>query len=211
MTFTYIVGIIAGLLSAWAWILYNVRIVQKITRPNRATWSILTLVGIMIFATYYDGGARDTIWVPLMYVLGPLVTVLLAIFYYGEGGWTSFDKKCLAIAGASAILWLALRSFVPHVSLATLLINIGIDCIGILPTIKKSWYEPQHENPAAWTIEFLACVANVLAISGWALSVDSFSIWVYPIYLVGINGIVAFILVRNTIVHKRRALSAENK
>jgi hypothetical protein len=204
-SFAQIGGILAGVLTAFAWILYNVHVSQKKTRPNRATWSILTLVGILILISYYDGGARETLWVPAVYVIGTFITALLSVFYYGEGGWTPFDKRCLAIAIGSVLVWFILRSYVPHASLAVLLINIGIDFVGLLPTIRKSWCRPRFEDPTAWIIEFLSSFINLFAVTTWALTIDSFSIWVYPTYLATVNGIIALILVlRGTKKLKKR-------
>ncbi len=52
-------------------------------------------------AGYYGVGGRETMWVPLSFIAGPLLVWILSI-WYGEGGWTKFDRWCLAGAFVSA-------------------------------------------------------------------------------------------------------------
>src|SRR3989344_4231253 len=113
-------GISAGVLSFCAYVLYIATSVWGKTRPNRATWFILTIVGILIASSYYAGGARETIWIALAYIAGPLIVFLIAL-RHGEGGWTPFDRTCLLITGVSLIFWIVLDQ-----ALLTLLINIGV-------------------------------------------------------------------------------------
>src|SRR3989338_874742 len=87
-------GIVAGILSFVAYALYIFTTLIGKTKPNRATWWVLTLVGLMIATSYYAGGARDTIWVALSYVLGPAIIAVLSL-KYGEGRWERLDQVCL--------------------------------------------------------------------------------------------------------------------
>lgn len=194
ISYSLLIGIIAGILSAIAWLIYNIGILKKETRPNRATWSILTFLGILILFSYYDGGARETIWVTLAYVFGPMITAILAIFYYGEGGWTSFDKKCLLAVSVCFVVWLISRFYFPQITLVVLLASLTIDLIGLMPTIKKSWNEPKFENPPAWFFESASSLLNLLAVTTWALTLESVSIWIYPVYLSLINIVITTIL-----------------
>src|SRR5688572_11025851 len=91
---TAMAGKVAGVVSFVAFVPYILAILRGETKPNRATWWIWTVVGFMLGASYYSSGANNTIWVPVSYIVGPLVTALLSI-KYGEGGWNRFDKGCL--------------------------------------------------------------------------------------------------------------------
>jgi hypothetical protein len=176
-------GQTAGLLSIAAFALYWISIVRGKTRPNRATWIILTVVGILLASSYYSEGARETIWVPLSYVIGPAIVVLLSI-RYGEGGWDPLDKFSLIGTLLTIPLWILSGS-----ALLTLIINIFIDFLGILPTIKKSYLDPSGEDTFAWGITALSGVLNMFAIVVW-----SFSIVIYPLYLLIVNGLIFLLL-----------------
>lgn len=183
MTLQQIVGIVAGVLSFAAYLLYIVATIRGTTKPNRATWWVLTLVGIMIAASYYAGGARATIWVAISYVLGPAIIAVLSLSY-GEGKWERLDQFCLVGALLSALIW-----YLSNSPLLVLLLNILMDFLGLLPTIKKSYLRPEGEDRPAWTLETFAGALNVLAIEKW-----TFAIMFYPLYLLLMNGIVTFFL-----------------
>lgn len=166
-------GIIAGVLSFSAYFLYITTTIFGKTKPNRATWWILTLIGLMIASSYYAIGARATIWVAISYVLGPLIIAILSI-KYGEGKkLETLDKWCLGVAIISAFVWYLTKS-----AIFAFCINIFLDFIGLIPTIKKSYLRPEGEDRIAWTIESLAGALNIFAIERWI-----FSIAFYPVYL----------------------------
>lgn len=176
-------GFVAGILAIVAFFLYIFTILWGNTKPNRATWWILTVEGIIILASYYTLGARDTIWIPASYVLGSLIVAILSL-RHGEGGWTLLDKICLGGAGVSIVLWWLFAD--PFLALLT---NIATDLFGLLPTIRKSYLHPRGENRAAWTLDSLASVINLFGVERWTLSLA-----VYPIYLVVFNSLIASIL-----------------
>lgn len=181
-----LIGQVAGGLSFFAYVLYYISIVQGRSRPNRATWIILTVVGVLIAASYYASGARNTMWVALAYTIGPFIAAILAL-KYGEGGTTRFDIVCLAGCAASVVLWI-----LSETPLYTLVINIFIDFFGILPTLKKAFLDPLSEDKLAWSVTTFSNVLNVFAIEIWV-----FSVAVYPLYMLMVNGLVTVFIFRN--------------
>ena len=141
------------------------------------------MVGIIIAASYRAAGANATIWVPITYALGPLVTCLLGI-KFGQGGWSRFDRICLLGVALSLSIWGIYRS----ADLA-LGINIGIDLLGALPTLRKSLIDPYGEDLLAWSLFFVANTLNVLAIDRW-----SWQVAVYPLYMFCITGTICWVL-----------------
>lgn len=178
-----ILGIIAGIISFSSYSIYIFTVLVKKTQPNRATWWILTMIGIMIASSYYAGGARATIWVAVSYILGPLIIAFLSL-KYGHGSWEKLDKWCLTVAIISLPIW-----YISGSALLTLTINIFLDFIGLLPTIKKSYLKPDTESGLAWLLATVAGLLNVLAIDHWILAIA-----VYPIYLSLLNGFITILL-----------------
>jgi hypothetical protein len=179
-----ILGVVAGILSFFAYSLYIYSTVFGKTKPNRVTWWILTFIGLMIASSYYFTGGRATMWIALSYVLGPLITAILSL-KYGEGTRLELmDKWCLAVAIGSVAIW-----YVSQSAILALFINIFLDFVGILPTIKKSYFRPEGEDRMAWTIESLATIINLFAIER-AVFIIAF----YPVYLFAINGVVTVLL-----------------
>ena len=181
----FVLGIVSGALSLLAYVIYIFASVFGKTRPNRVTWWVLTLVGVLIASSYYAEGARNTFWIALSYTLGPLIIAIVSI-WRGEGGSSKFDLFCLGVALASILVWILSGS-----ALLTLLVNMLIDLFGLLPTIKKSFLKPEGENRGAWLLETVASFLAILAVEEWL-----FSIWIYPLYLVLLNGAITLLLYR---------------
>ncbi|MDP3725980.1 MAG: hypothetical protein Q8R36_02160 [bacterium] len=183
---TAVAGKIAGIVCVIAYYPYIRAILRGETTPNRATWWIWTVVGFMLGASYFSSGANHTIWVPVVFIIGPLAVAILSI-KYGEGGWTRFDRRCLLGAGVSLVLWWIFSS-----PLIALLINLFIDFMGVLPTIRKAYHKPESENRTAWTLFFAGNTVNLFAVESW-----TFAISVYPIYMfLGSGLLVAFLFIR---------------
>lgn len=176
-------GRLAGAFSLAAFVPYIYSTLRGRTKPNRATWWIWTFVGILLGSSYYSVGAHHTIWVPVSYVLGPLVTALLSL-RYGVGGWTRLDLTCMVGAGASALLWWHLRS-----SLSILAINLIIDLLGALPTLRKTYLDPTGEDPLAWTLFLVGNSLNLLAIEKWTLPLT-----LYPVYMFTPSGLMVLVI-----------------
>ena len=183
--FTVLAGWITGALSLAAFVPYIVAILRGETRPNRATWWIWTTTGLVLGASYYFSGADTTIWVPVSYVIGPLVTAVLAI-RYGEGGWTPLDRGCLLGAGTGLLLWWIFDS--PIVALIT---TLGVDFSGALPTIRKAYLAPHTEDRLAWALFIAGNTFNLLAVDRW-----EFAIAIYPVYMFLASGTISALVLR---------------
>lgn len=182
---TILFGQVAGAVSFTAYLLYITTTILGRTKPNRATWWILSLVGFMIAVSYYAGGARETMWVAVSYIAGPLIIAILSL-WYGEGKWETLDKICLTGAIISAIIWYFSSS-----AIIVLSINLLMDFLGLIPTIKKSYLRPNGEDRTAWTLESFAGILNMFAIGTF-----TFAIILYPLYLLIMNVFVTLLLYR---------------
>lgn len=177
-------GVVAGFLSILCCVPYIVTILQGKTKPNRATWWIWAILSLVISVSYYSTGAVNTIWLPVCGGIGQLLVAILSL-KYGEGGWNRFDRVCLLGVGISLLLWWGFSS--PFIAL---LFNIVIDCLGALPTIRKSYYEPEKENLLTWSLYLTGSTLNLFAIEHWSVELSAF-----PLYIFCVNAtIVAFLL-----------------
>lgn len=179
-------GQIAGALALVAYIPLVLSILQGKASPNRATWWIWVLVGTLLGESYYASGARHTIWVPVSYVIGPAIVALLSI-KRGEGGWQRVDRWCLYSTGISVIVRLAFF----RAPLVALLTNLGIDFLGAVPTIGKSYHEPEKEDCLYWLITLGGNVVNMFAIEA-----PLFEIAVYPVYQLVTDLLIVGLLLR---------------
>jgi len=187
-------GEIAGIVALAACPIYVYDILRGSTRPNRATWWIVTLVGCLIATSYWESGGRATIWIALTYIFSPLVIAVLSV-KYGDGHWQALDRFCCLGALISVGVWWLASS-----ALAALSINMAMDFLGLLLTVVKAYSNPLTESKAAWSIAALASLINVLAIERW-----NYAIAGYPLYLFTINCLIAGLL-----LHPGRAPPADS-
>ena len=74
-----VLGIIAGLIALSAYLVYVISIFRGGSKPNRATWWIWSFMGLILALSYQFSGASNTIWVPYVEFLGPLIIAILSI------------------------------------------------------------------------------------------------------------------------------------
>src|SRR3989344_2571178 len=179
-----VLGIVAGVIAFLAYIVYVISIFRGGSKPNRATWWIWSFMGLVLALSYQFSGASNTIWVPYVEFLGPLIIAILSI-KYGEGGLDNkTDLICLLGATISIILWIIFKN--PVVALIT---NLAVDSFAIVPTIKKSYLRPEGEDFWAWFGTGLADSLNMFAVERF-----SFAILIYPIYMLVSDLIIIVIL-----------------
>src|SRR5688572_28706718 len=116
-----LIGKIAGILALISLVPYIVDIFRGNTKPERTTWAIWSVVSTILFFSYYASGARETIWVGLMWMLGTVIVFLLSI-KYGVGGTSKLDIACLIGALFGLLLW-----FITKDPTKALYINLAMD------------------------------------------------------------------------------------
>jgi hypothetical protein len=178
-------GIIAGIVAFLAYIFYIIAILKGQTKPERASWWIWSLMGIVLGTSYYFSGAKNTIWVPVAEVIGPLTIAILSL-RYGEGGLKNkTDLVCLIGASFSIILWIIFKN--PVIALTA---NVIVDIFAAVPTIKKSYLRPEGEDLFAWLLTGSANTMNLFAVEKF-----TFAVWLYPVYVFIIDLAVIILLI----------------
>jgi len=180
-------GLIAGCVSAIAFLPYLISILKGKTKPSIVTWWIWSVLGILLFFSYKAGGATETLFVPFVYMLTPLATAILSL-KYGNKGWSKFDLYCLIGAATSTVIW-----FISGSPTIALVLYLFIDLFGLMPTIRKTFYQPEQENSLAWLLMVVANFLNILAITKM-----KFSILIYPLYLLISGGIILILTLRKS-------------
>jgi len=169
---TSTLGMLAGIITFLAYIPYIHGMLNKKTRPDRATWWIWAILGIVIAASYRSSGGIDSSWSPIGNSVG-IVAIALLSLKYGEGGYTKLDIGCLIGAAVGIVAW-----FLTNQPVVALIIATAVDMVGAIPTITKTYYRPEGENMTAWSMFLIGNSINLFAISVW-----SFAIAFYPVYV----------------------------
>jgi hypothetical protein len=161
-------GIISGLLLFVAAIPYIADILKKKTHPHRGSFLIWSVLGAIAFSSQAATGAGWSLVLPAADTLVTLIIFGLSL-RFGVGGLNRRDVSALMIAGIALVAW-----YFTHQPLVALLITIGIDAIGTLLTLSKTYAAPQTETFSSW---FLAALGGLAA----ALAVDEVS-FTYLVY-----------------------------
>lgn len=184
---------IAGVIGLLGYIPYMLAIFKIKTIPNLATWWIWGVIGWVAFASYFSAGGHETFWLMLSYAIGPSIIALMSL-KYGRGDVTRFDVCCLIISGVSLILWVATSR-----PLLVLTINLGIDIIGCLPTVRKTYFEPHTEDSLAWIVFWVGNTFNFVAVL-MSRKLD-FATLSYPVYLFLLASIMVALIIKKP--HKK--------
>jgi len=192
LDYKIVLGIVAGIIAFSAYIVYIVSIFRGKTKPNRATWWIWAFMGFVLALSYYFSGAHNTIWVPIVEFIGPLLIAVLSL-KYGEGGLKNkTDLVCITGAFISILLWIIFDN--PILALVT---NLIIDTFALIPTIKKVYLRPEGEDFNAWLVTGIADSMNLFALEKF-----TFGVMVYPIYMLISDLIILLLLVRKKLFKK---------
>jgi hypothetical protein len=179
-----IIGVTAGVLAFVAFIPYIASIIKGKTKPQRTTFAIWSAISLVTLFSYFATGARETIWVALVYAVLQ-ISVFALSFKYGMGGFGKLDITCLSGAFIGIIFWIVTDN--PAIALY---VSIAAELLGWIPLLKKTYSQPETENTLSWVIGAIAACLNL-----FALTTLRFDIALYPIYVVISEGLVALLLI----------------
>lgn len=167
-------GMTAGFISLLGFLPYILGILKKEVIPSRVTWTVWTLIDSILLFSYIgtSGGINASIWVPIMYVVGPCIIMILS-FYYGEKGFTSLDVFSFTLSLVSIILWV-----ITGIPLVALISNIVADALAAVPTIYKTYQRPRTESMIAWSMFLVGNTINLFVIPD-----INFQTFIFPFYL----------------------------
>src|SRR5579883_1297764 len=125
---------------------YIMSTVRGQTRPERATWAIFSVINAVAFVSQMLLGARWSLVFAGMDMLGSLTVFGLSI-WRGVGGWTPLDRLAFAMAVVGVAISLAVKA--PFIALLGVMLA---DISGTVPTVVKTFREPQSEFGVSWLL-----------------------------------------------------------
>jgi|JI6StandDraft_1071083.scaffolds.fasta_scaffold43711_4 hypothetical protein len=181
-------AIIGALIAVFSTVPYLIDIVKGKTKPNIVSWFTWTLLtGISGSAALVAGEVKTAM---LLYA-GAIATGLVVLFglKYGIAKFSRFDIFCQVGAIIGLVLWLAFDSPVFGI-----VVPLGIDILGMLPTLRHSWLKPYEETWQTFLIGTIAPLFTIVSLT--AYNIESLA---FPLYLVLANGSITF-----AILYQRR-------
>ena len=134
-------------LSMAATVIYIIGVFRGRGRPERITWLLWTVLGIIyLLAAVRTGG--NVIYTCATFV-GPLIILLLSL-KWGVGGRSTLDLVSLGVAGIALVLLF----FTTH-PIISLALSIFVDAIGALLTVRKLFIDRSSEPKLNWLLSAL--------------------------------------------------------
>lgn len=175
--------IIVGLLCGASYVVYIRDIIRGITKPERASWFIWSVLGLIALTSQYALGARASLVLVLTQTIGVTLIFILSL-WRGVGLPGYKDIMALFFAGLGLLLWYFTES-----PLVALVIVIAIDAIGVVLTAIKAYSDPYSETVSAWVLAGLAGTVTLCTLQSYSLGIV-----LYPIYTILLNVVVLSVI-----------------
>lgn len=185
MNSLHYIGLLSGVVGIAGMFPYVRDIIFGKTRPERASFLIWSVLGLIAFFSQLSEGASTSLWMTGFSTLNCIIIFVLSI-KKGRGGLTKRDIIFLIMAGFGLVLW-----YFSNRGLYALLLTIFVDSIGSYLTIHKTYLEPETENLTGWTCASIAGFLGVISVGRF-----NFILLMYPLYVfissTVITGIIVF-------------------
>lgn len=165
-------GLLSGILPMLGVIPYDRDIFKHKTKPHRGSFLIWSILGGIAFFTQFAKGATWSLFLPGADTVATLSIFILSL-WYGVGGLNKRDVGGLLLAIAGLILWYFTKQ-----PLTALLVAIGVDAVGTVLTVVKTYEDPHSETFSSW---LLAALGGLFAV--FAVGKLSFALLIYPAYI----------------------------
>jgi len=174
------IGLIAAGFTCVSCVAYIRAIASGASSTRWSSWLIWTVSSAAGFATYYGSGARESVWVPLAYVVVCAAICAVALWRRSEGGLSRVEVLCLVGAALSLGVW-----WVSGSAVSGQVACVVVEVIAYIPI----WLTARNENKPAWLLETAGSALNMLAISPL-----SFALLLYPSAVLACNVLVVALL-----------------
>ena len=155
------------------------------TRPSAVSWSGWALLFAIATAAQASRGIDWSLAVPLISTFSTAIIAFIAL-RSGRAVWTRADRFSIAVAIGAIMLWAITKE-----PLTALVLSIVADLAVTLPTIVKTYQEPESEPAYLWVLYTIA--ASLAVIATRSLTVYNLLV---PLYTVFGSAIIAALALR---------------
>lgn len=168
--FVYLGAVIGALGTAF----YVRDTLRGTTQPNRVTWLLWAIAPLLAAAVEFDEGVGLRALATFVVGFMPLL-VLAASFHNPAAVWKigRLDYLCGALSVAGTIGWLVTRSGV-----IAIVVAIAADFLAGLPTLIKSWTNPESETVWSYVGAMTNAGILLLTVDQWHTNVVAFQLFI---------------------------------
>ena len=142
---------------------YVRNIIRGKTHPHIYSWFLWTLITLIVFALQVSDHAGPGAFVTLAAGMFSL-TVLILGFRLGKKNITRSDTAILIITFIAIGLWI----FAKQPALSAILVTFA-DLLAFIPTIRKSWHQPNTETLFLYAMNTLRFVLVLYALQNYTI------------------------------------------
>jgi len=168
-------------LALYGDLVYLIDTLRGKTKPNKVTWFFWALAPLIAFAAEIQKGVGLASLMTLSVGLGPLF-VFLASFINKKSHWKL--HKIDYLYGGLALLGIILWQITGEGNIA-IFFSILADGFAAIPTVIKSYFNPESENSIAYLLPAVNAGIALLTIRTW-----NFAHWGFPVYIFVICAII---------------------
>lgn len=164
---------------------YLVDTVKGKIKPNKVSWLLWSIAPLIAFFAEINQGVGIQALTTFIVGFVPLL-VFIASFVNKQAEWrlTRFDIVCGALSLMGLALWLITR-----VGNVAILFSIVADGLAAIPTIIKSYNEPETENDLVYLFGVVNAAIGLLVIETW-----NFQHYAFPLYLLILCSILVLLI-----------------
>jgi len=170
-------GLFGALIVACSAVYYAVDVLRGTTRPQRTSWGVWALVGLLGFSSADAGGAGPGAYAAGVDAIACALTFLISLHpRRGKPGGRRLDLVLGVVAVGGVVLWRA--GPLDDTGAATL--AVSCEAIALWPTLREGWRQPGLESLMSWAADIAGnglCIAAVATVSVASLA--------FPLYLLG--------------------------
>lgn len=169
--------IVGAVISFLGGLSYLIDTLKGKAKPNKVTWFVWTLAPLIAFFATIQQGVGIQSLLTFMVGFNPLL-IFIASFVNKKTYWkiTKPDIICGALAIVGLMLWQ-----VTNIGNLAILFSILADGIAGIPTIIKSYKEPETENPNVFLGGGIASFITLLTIKTWTFEQYAFPAYIFAI------------------------------
>lgn len=186
------VGVALGLIGS---IKYFIDTLKGKTKPNRISWFFWALAPLIAFFAEIQKEVGLQIWMTFSVGFGPLL-IFLASFVNKKAYWKL--NKMDYLYGGISLLGLIIWQITGEGNVA-IIFSILSDAFASIPTITKSYKEPESESAVIYFFSMINAIITLLTITTW-----DFAHYGYPIYIFLVC-LIIFVLVKFKLGIKSKA------
>lgn len=163
-------AIIAAILAVVGNIPYLIDIIKKRVQPHPYTWFIWTIVSAITFFGQLSKGAGIG---ALPTAASEVFTLIIFLFslQYGFKNIVKTDNYLLIIALLGLIPWIITKD-----ATISVIIAVGIDLIAFVPTLRKTWRNPNTETPILFSMNVARHILTLFSLQAYNIATTLHSI-----------------------------------